>query len=47
MPLTLATSKLSKPAGIIATVGLWSYYYSIDLDVSVELMSTGAPLLPL
>ena len=37
MTVTSATSRILDPAGIILTVGLWSYNYSIDLEVSVEL----------
>ena len=37
MTVTSATSRLFDPAGIVLTVGLWSYDYSIDLEVSMEL----------
>ena len=37
MTVTSPTSRLFDPAGIILTVGLWSYDYSIDLEVSIKL----------
>ena len=37
MTVTSATSRLFDPAGIVVAFGLWSYDYSIDLEVSVEL----------
>ena len=37
MAVTSPTSRLLDHTGIVLTVGLWSYDYSIDLEVSMEL----------